>query len=74
MAGGGLAGAGTSFASAPIYPGLTGPEQLTQAYTDSRGEGALMLQALSQLAVAEAIGASRSLRRNLDKLNMTGGE
>jgi hypothetical protein len=55
-----------------IYPHLTEAERLTQAHNDARGDGALMLQALSQIAVAQEIGAGRSLRRNLDRLNATG--
>jgi hypothetical protein len=57
-----------------IYPSLTESEALTQAYRDFQGDGALTLQALSQIAVSKEIGAGRSLRRNLDRLNTTGSQ
>lgn len=57
-----------------IYPSLTEAERLTRAFKDSHGDGALMLHALSQVAVEREIGAGRSLRRDLDRLNMPGDQ
>ena len=56
-----------------IYPTLTDSERLMQAFKDARGDGALMLQALAQVAVEKQIGAGKSLRRDLDRLNSQGG-
>jgi len=48
---------------------MTLSEALSRAFADATGDGALGLHARAQLAIAKEIGAGRSLRRSLDRLN-----
>ena len=55
-----------------VYPDASPTEALTKAYEDFHGDGALTLQGLGQIAIAQQIGAARSLRRSLHRMNMEG--
>ena len=51
-----------------IYPTAGDFEALSQAYVEFRGDGAPHLQGMVQVAISRQINASKSLKRNIDRI------